>query len=100
MWSFFVVLLQPLFRLITYLLQRLKHKHVQHRFTIAAVESFNESVLHGPSWFDELERYAMLLSPVCQHHRNQLWSIIQSQLEWIAAHSGYPLKRPHHARGG
>src|SRR6185437_11965363 len=93
MWSFFVVLLQPLLGLITHLLQRLKHKHVEHRFTIAAIEPFDETILHGSSWLDELEQHVVLLSPFCKHHRDQLWSVIQSQLEGIAARSIYPLER-------
>ena len=75
-WSFFVVLLQPLLGLVTHLLKTLKHKHVEHRFTIAAVEPLDEPVLHGPSWFDELEHYVMLLSPVSERDGNQFWSII------------------------
>src|SRR5687768_17178614 len=96
MWSFLVVLFQPLLSLLSDFIQTLKHKHVEHRLAIATIEALDESILHGPAWFDELERHAVLLSPFRQRHRDQLWSIIQSQLEWIAAHSGYSLKRPHH----
>src|SRR5687768_2192826 len=99
MWSFFVVLLEPLLSLLSDFLQTLKHKHIEHRFAIATIEALDETILHGPAWFDELERHTMLLSPFRQRHRDQLWSIVQSQLEWIAAHRGNPLKRSHHACG-
>ena len=90
MWSFFVVLLHPLLGLLSHFRQALKHKHVEHRFAVAAIESFNETILHRLAWFDELERHAMLFGPVSQRHRDQFWAIVQSQLERIAALSGYP----------
>jgi hypothetical protein len=37
---------------------------------------------------------AVLLGPLSHRHRYQFWAIVQSQLEWIAALSGYPLERP------
>lgn len=46
MWSFFVVLLEPLFRLLTNFVQALKHEHVEHRFAVAAIESLDEAILH------------------------------------------------------
>src|SRR5215208_5152820 len=79
--------------------QALKHKHVEHRFPVAAIEPLDETILHRLSGFDELERHAMLLGPVSQRHGNKLWSIIQPQLEGIAAESGDPVKRAHHPRG-
>src|SRR5215203_2892229 len=98
-WSFFVVLLEPLLSLFSDFTQALKHKHVEHRFPVAPIEPLDETVLHRLSRFDELEHHAMLLGPVSQSHGNKLWSIVQPQLEWIAAHSGDPLKRAHHPRG-
>jgi hypothetical protein len=97
-WSFFVVLLEPLLSLFSDFTQALKHKHVEHRFPLAAIEPLDETILHRLARFDELERHAMLLGPVSQRHGNKLWSIIQSQLEGIAAQSGDPLQRAHHAR--
>jgi len=55
--------------------QALKHKHVEHRFAVTAIESFNETILHRFARFDELERHAMLLGPVSQRHGNQFWSM-------------------------
>src|SRR5712691_3399804 len=98
MWSFFVVFLHPLRGLLSDFIQALEHKHVEHRFAIAAIEPFNETILHRLARFDELERYAMLLGPVSQRQRNELRPIVQSQLERIAARSGYAVKRAHHAR--
>ncbi|CAN5786061.1 hypothetical protein BH18ACI4_BH18ACI4_15520 [soil metagenome] len=40
----------------------------------------------------------MLLGPASQRHGNKLWSIIDPQLEGIAAGSGYPVKRAHNSR--
>jgi len=37
-WSFFVVLLHPLLGLLSDFAQLLKHKHVEHRFAVAAIE--------------------------------------------------------------
>ena len=64
MWSFFVVLLHPLLGLLSDFGQLLKHKHVEHRFTIAAIEPFNETILHWFAGFDELEQHAVLFGPV------------------------------------
>jgi hypothetical protein len=54
-WSFFVVLLKPQFGLFADFIQSLKHKHIEYRFTVAAIESFNETILHRPPWLNELE---------------------------------------------
>ena len=61
MWSFLVILLEPEFSLLSDFIQALKHKHVEHGFAIAAIEPFDETILHWLAWFDELERHAMLL---------------------------------------
>ena len=52
MWSFFVVPLEPLFRLFTDLVQALNHEHIEQRFPVAAIESFDEAILHRLAWFD------------------------------------------------
>src|ERR1051325_3681848 len=59
MWSFFVVLLHPLFGLLSDFAQLLKHKHVEHRFAVAAIEPLDETILHRLAWFEELEQHAM-----------------------------------------
>lgn len=69
MWSFFVVLLEPLLSLFAHLCQALKHKHVEHRLTVATIESLDESVLHRPPWLDKLELHAVLLRPISECHR-------------------------------
>src|ERR1044071_5417209 len=56
--------------------QALKDKHIEHRFTVAAIESFDEAVLHRPAWLDELEPDVMLLSPIGQRHRDHFWPIV------------------------
>src|SRR5712691_1538903 len=99
MWPFFVVLLQPLFRLLTDLIQRLKYEHVEHRFTVAAIESFDKAILHRFAWFDELQSYAVLLRPISEGQSNELRTVVCSELEGIAADSGYPFKLAHHALG-
>jgi len=60
----------------------------------------SEAILHGLAWFDELECYAMLLGPVSQRDSDELWAVVCSQLEGIAADSGYALKHPHHSFSG
>src|SRR6476620_739121 len=99
MWSFFVVLLEPQLCLLSDFIQALKHKHIKHRFAIAAIEPFNETILHRLTRFDELEPYAMLLGPLSQRQGDELRTIVQSQLERIAAGSGYAVERAHHALG-
>src|ERR1041384_5449388 len=99
MWSFFVVLLYPLLGLLSDFGQLLKYKHVEHRFSVAAIEPLDETILHRLAWLDELEHHTMLLGPVSHGHGNELRSVVQPQLEGIAAQSGDPLKRAHHARG-
>src|SRR5215211_2592310 len=100
MWPLLVVLPEPLLRLLSHFCQTLKDKHVEHCFPVAAVESFDEAVLHRSSWLNELEQHAVLLGPVSERRRDQLWSIVQSQFERIAALSGYPIQRSHHAFRG
>src|SRR5712691_7559116 len=99
MWSFFVVFRHPLLGLLSNFIQALKHKHVEYRFAVAAIEPFNETILHWLARFDELERYAMLLGPLSQRQGDELRTIVQSQLERIAASSGYAVKRAYHAFG-
>src|SRR5438045_5238154 len=99
MWPLFVVLLEPLFRLFTNFFQALKHEHVEHRFAVAAIESFDEAVLHRLAWFDELQSHSMFFGPVSQGQGNELGTIVQSELERVAADSGYLVKLAHHPRG-
>src|SRR5437773_1595408 len=99
MWPLFVVLLQPLFRLFTNFFQTLKQEHVEHRFAVTAIESFNKAVLHRLAWFDELQSHAVLLGPLSQSQRDELRTIVQSELERVAADSGYLVKLAHDPRG-
>src|SRR5258706_4156248 len=100
MWPFLVVLLEPHFGLFTHLVQSLKHEHVEHRLAVAAIESFNETILHRFAWFDELERNTMLFSPLRHSQGDELRTIVCSELEGIAADSGYSFKLAHHPLGG
>src|SRR6266852_4043325 len=97
--SFFVVLLEPLFCLLTHFVQSLKHVHVEHRLAVAAIESFDKAILHRLAWFDELQGHAMLFGPVSQSQSDELWTIVCSELERVAADSGYPFKLAHHPLG-
>src|SRR5258706_9971691 len=99
MWPLFVVLPQPSFGLFTNFFQALKHEHVEHRFAVAAIESLDETVLHRLAWFDELQSHAVLLGPLSQSQRDELGTIIQSELERVAADSGYLVKLAHDPRG-
>src|SRR6267142_5638508 len=100
MWSFFVVLLEPLLGLLSDFIQALKYKHVEHRLTVAAIEPFNETILHRFARFDELERHIMLLGPFRQRQGDELRTVVCSELEGIAADRCYPFKLAHHALGG
>src|SRR5436190_20525406 len=99
MWPLLVVLLEPHFGLFTYLVQSLKHEHVEHRLAVAAIESFNKAILHRFARFDELERYAMLRGPFSQGQSDELRTVVCSELEGIAADSGYPFKLAYHSLG-
>src|SRR2546421_3201632 len=99
MWPLFVVLPQPRFSLLTNFVQALKNEHVEHRFTVAAIEPFDETVLHRLAWFDELQSHAVLLGPLSQSQRDELGTIVQSELERVAADSGYLVKLAHDPRG-
>src|SRR2546430_13855839 len=100
MWSLFVVLPQPHFGLFTHLIQSLKHEHVEHRLAVAAIEPFNKTILHRFTWFDELERNTMRFGPLRQSQGDELRTVVCSELEGIAADSGYPFKLAHHPLGG
>ena len=80
MWPLFVVLLEPHFGLFTHLVQSLKHEHVEHRLAVVAIESFDKAILHRFARFDELERYLVLLGPVSQRQRDELWTVVCSEL--------------------
>src|SRR5215470_12685220 len=95
MWPLFVVLLQPLFRLLTNFFQALKHEHVEHCFAVAAIESLDEAVLHWFAWFDELQSHSMVLGPFSQSQGNEFRTIVDSELERIAALRGYLVKLAH-----
>src|SRR5258706_4246376 len=99
MWPLFVVLFQPHFGLFTHFVQSLKHEHVEHRLAVAAIEPFNETILHWFARLDELERYAMLFGPFSQGQGDELRTVVCSELEGIAADSGYPFKLAHHSLG-
>src|SRR6267378_6259063 len=99
MWPLFVVLLEPHFGLFTHLVQSLKHEHVEYRLAVAAIESFNETILHRFARFDELERNTMRFGPLRQSQCDELRSVVCSELEGIAADSGYPFKLAHHPLG-
>src|SRR5258708_11368483 len=99
MWPLFVVLLKPHFGLLPHFMQSLKYEHVEHRLAVAAIESFNEAILHRFARFDELERYAMILGPFSQRQGDKLRTVVCSELEGIAADSGYPFKLAHHPLG-
>ena len=71
MWSFFVVLLHPLLGLLSDFAQLLKHKHVEHRFAVAAIEPLDEGILIGLAGLDVADRdaagstpYKVLCDPV------------------------------------
>src|SRR5258706_8907684 len=100
MWPLFVVLLEPHFGLFTHLVQSLKHEHVGHRLAVAAIESFNETILHRFSCFDELERNTMLFGPLRQSQGDELRTVVCSELEGIAADRGCPFKLAHHPLAG
>src|SRR5258708_22757702 len=97
MWPLFVVLLEPHFGLFTHLVQSLKHEHVEHRLAVAAIESFNESILHRFARFNELKRHIVLLGPLRQSQPDELRTVVCSKLEGIAANSGYPFTLTHHS---
>src|SRR5881394_1332334 len=99
MWPLLVVLLEPHFGLFTHLVQSVKHVHVEHRLTIAAIESFNETILHRLARFDELEHHSMLFGPFSQGQRDEVRTVVCSELERVAADSGYPFKLAHHSLG-
>src|SRR5262249_11708586 len=85
--------------LLTHFFQALKDEHVEHRFTVAAIESFDKAILHWLAWFDELQSHIMLFCPFSQSYRDELWAIIDSELERIAALRGYLVKLAHHPHG-
>jgi hypothetical protein len=66
--SFFVVFFQSLLSLLSDFVQTLKHKHVEHRFTVAAIKSFDEAVLHQPARLDELKQHVVFFGPIGQRH--------------------------------
>src|SRR5436190_1838533 len=79
MWPLLVVLRKPLFGLLSHFVQTLKHVHVEHRLAIAAIESFNETILHRLARFDELEHHSMLFGPFSQGQRDELRTVVCSE---------------------
>src|SRR5258707_10726423 len=99
MWPLFVVLLEPLSRLFTNFFQALKHEHVEHRFAVTAIEPFDKAILHRFARFDELQGHTMLFGPVSQGQGDELRTVVCSELERVAADSGYLVKLAHDPRG-
>jgi len=78
-WSFFVVLLKPQFGLFADFIQSLKTQTYRVPLHVAAIESFNVTILHRPSWLDELEHHVVLFGPifvVSDYDRNDsIWRV-------------------------
>src|SRR5437763_2921776 len=68
--------------------------------SVVSIESYNNVFLHRFACFDELESNTVLFSPLRQGQRDELWTVVCSELEGIAADSGYPFKLAHHSLGG
>ena len=79
MGSLLVVLLDPLLGLLSDFMQALKQVHIECRFPIAPIESFNETILHRFAGFDELECHAMIFGPISQRDRYEFWAVVPSK---------------------
>lgn len=74
--------------------------HVEHAAPEAAIESFDETVLHRPAWLDEVQRGAFAFRPLGQRQRyEKLRSVVQAQLGGVAAPGGDAFQRASDARG-
>jgi len=49
----------------------LNHEHVEHRFTVAAIESFDKAILHRFAWFDELQSHPVEMTDLFAYRESQ-----------------------------
>ena len=67
--------------------------HVEHASTKAAVEAFDEAVLHRSTGFDEVEPDAFAFCPLCERQGEKFRAVVQPKLCGIAAPCGNKLER-------
>ena len=89
MWPFLVVLLDPIFCLLSHFIKRAEEIDIKHGFAVTAVESFNESILHRLTRANEFEVDTVLFSPLGEGNRNHFRAVVEAQLLWAAARSSH-----------
>jgi hypothetical protein len=94
-----VVVGQPSLRVLAHFGEIAEDVHVEHAAPEAAIEAFDEAVLHRPAWLDEVQRDAFAFRPLGQRQRNKLRPVVQAQLDGVAAPSGDAFQRANDARG-
>lgn len=94
-----VVVGKPSLDLLAHFGEMAEDVHVEHAAPEAAIESFDETVLHRPPWLDEVQRDAFAFRPLGQRQRNELQSVVQAQLGGVAAPGGDAFQRANDARG-
>lgn len=73
-----VVIGQPLLRLFAYFSEIAEDVHIQHATSEAAIEAFDETVLHRLYRLDEVQRDVLSLRPFRQRQGNEFWAIVQA----------------------
>lgn len=73
-----VVVTQPVLSAFADFRKRAEGVHVEDTPWVAAVESFDEAVLHRFAGLDEAELNAVLLNPISQGDRDQLRAVVQA----------------------
>jgi len=88
-----VVVMQPALGVLPDFGQVAEHVEVEHAFAVAAVETFDEAVLHRSAGLDELEFNALGFRPLGQRNGDELGAVIQPQSLRIAAPGSNPIQR-------
>lgn len=73
--------------------------HVEHAASKAAIDSFDETMVHEPARLDEVQRDAFAFRPSGQSWRDELRPVVQAQLGWVAVPGGDAFQRADDARG-
>ena len=75
-----------------------KQVHVEHLFTVGAIEAFDVGILIRLARLDVVESHSLSLAPGGSHLGQILWAVIDTDRVRFAPPFHQPIQRTHHAR--
>ena len=86
MWSFDVVLSDPLLCLFSHLIKTVEAPAIQYLSAVGAFESFDESILCWFAWLGEGHLNIPQFTPLSDVVAGEFWPIVHSDLLWDHSH--------------